>query len=136
MRSREIADGYFINARGVLMVYDTSDRSAFINIRNWFSHIMSKGSPHIQVVLVGHTFKRPSNCELDQTSSNSHTFVTDVEGLELASELGIPYCAVREGDGYVEDVQSAFLRLYQAMGSELEYSRLGTMGLLSYCAVS
>ena len=101
------------------MMYDTSSRTAFINIRNWFSHVMNKGDPHLQVVLVGYT------------ASSSAGVVTDQEGQALAAELDIPYCAVREGAG-VEDVQAAFLRLYQAMGTELEHSR---GGLQDYCAV-
>ena len=40
----------------MLLVYDTSSRSEFINIRNWYSYVSHKGVPHLQVYLASQNF--------------------------------------------------------------------------------
>jgi GTPase SAR1 family protein len=49
MARRRISDAYFVNARGALLLFDTSDRAAFVNSRNWLSHLRNKGGAHMQV---------------------------------------------------------------------------------------
>ncbi|OLL24965.1 GTP-binding protein ypt2 [Neolecta irregularis DAH-3] len=79
-RFRTITTAYYRGAMGILLVYDTTDRKSFDNIRTWFQNVTQHASEDVNKILIG------NKCDWDEKR-----VVSSEEGQQLANELGIPF---------------------------------------------
>lgn len=123
MDSRRILQSYLVNARGALLVYNKANRSAFLSIRNWHSYITHHCDSHMKIVLVAQ-----HRVVLDGEEETE--VVSDQEGKDLAMELGMAFCSIKEGDA--SDVETAFGCLYREMGNDM-----GSLSsIFNFCNIS
>jgi len=81
-RFRVITSSYYRGSKGIMVVYDVSDRESFDHVRMWMQEIEKYASQDDACrVIVG------NKCDLP----NSKRVVTPEEGLMLAEELGVPF---------------------------------------------
>jgi small GTP-binding protein len=80
---------------GIVLVYDLTERSSFMNIENWMNQIREKAEPGTQIVLVAN--------KLDLIQEREFT-----EGRRIADTFGIPFFAVsaKTGEGVSEMFES------------------------------
>ncbi|KAG8976832.1 GTP-binding protein [Tulasnella sp. 425] len=78
-RFRSITTAYYRGAMGILLVYDVTDESSFLNIRSWYSSVKAYASEDVNTILVG------GKCYEDKR------VVTTERGQALADELGIKF---------------------------------------------
>lgn len=79
-RFRTITTSYFRSAQGVILVYDITDRSSLLSIKNWIYQIQLHADVNINKILVG------NKCD-----NISERVISFEEGLELAKEYGIEF---------------------------------------------
>jgi Ras-related protein Rab-8A len=78
-RFRTITTSYFRGAQGILLVYDVTDRSTFMSIRNWISQIQMHADVNVNKILIG------NKCDM------ADRVVTTEEGEALAREYNIHF---------------------------------------------
>lgn len=93
-RFRTITTSYFRGAHGILMVYDVTDRTSFLSIRNWVAQTQMHADVSADYALVG------NKCDCDE----AQRAVAYEEGAALAREFGIRhfYEASAKQDHHVE----------------------------------
>ncbi|CAK8681415.1 unnamed protein product [Clavelina lepadiformis] len=79
-RYRTITKQYYRKGQGVLLVYDITSESSFLNIRKWVSDVSEFGDEHVQTMLVGNKSDREDSRE-----------VSTEQGQKLAHDFGIPF---------------------------------------------
>lgn len=97
---RTITSAYYRGAMGILLVYDVTDDTSFINVRNWMRQIRQCAAAQVCLVLVGN--------KVDMESDRK---ITTEQGEELAAEFGIPFHETSAKSNL--NVQEAFLALSQ-----------------------
>lgn len=81
-RFRSITASYFRKAKGIILMYDVTEKHTYLNIRNWMSTISNSASESVAVLLLANKIdlrevKGPERC------------VPSQEGERLAAEYGI-----------------------------------------------
>ena len=95
---RPVINTYFKGSQGIILVYDITNESSFIAIKNWIEQIREKETNAI-IVLVG------QKCDLMNRE------VSEEKGKELAEELGIEFFEVSAKNDY--NIQELFDYLIQ-----------------------
>ena len=95
---RPVINTYFKGSQGIILVYDITNESSFISIKNWIEQIREKETNAI-IVLVG------QKCDLMNRE------VSEEKGKELAEELGIEFFEVSAKNDY--NIQELFDYLIQ-----------------------
>jgi Ras-related protein Rab-8A len=78
-RFRTITTSYFRGAQGILLVYDVTDRTTFLSIRNWVQQIQMHADVNVNKVLIG------NKCDMPERA------VSTEEGEALAEEYEIMF---------------------------------------------
>eukprot|EP01083_Nonionella_stella_P124451 375768_1 len=101
-RFRTITTSYYGQTNGIMVVYDVSNETSFLNVRNWMSnieqHALNAGfSNGVQKILVGHK------------ADSGNRIISYKRGKDLAHEYQLPFIEVSAKTGY--NVNQAFLCL-------------------------
>ncbi|KAJ3515650.1 hypothetical protein NLJ89_g1626 [Agrocybe chaxingu] len=105
-RFRTITTAYYRGAMGILLVYDVTDERSFNNIRTWHANIEQHASEGVNKILIGN--------KSDWTDKRA---VTEEQGRELASELGIKF--METSAKVNEGVEEAFFTLARDIKTRL-----------------
>eukprot|EP00744_Colponema_vietnamica_P011456 GILI01016117.1.p1 GENE.GILI01016117.1~~GILI01016117.1.p1 ORF type:complete len:219 (+),score=42.58 GILI01016117.1:108-764(+) len=79
-RFRTITPAYYRSAMGVVLVYDITDESTFLNVKYWMKNLEEHASGDICKILIG------NKCDLQE-----RRMVDVARGQALASEYGIKF---------------------------------------------
>ena len=100
-RFRTITTAYYRGAMGILLVYDVSDETSFVNVRNWMRQIDQNAAENVNRVLIGNKCdvdpsERVSCCDSYALESFSYFLysmqkIPTEKGKALAAEYGIKF---------------------------------------------
>uniref|UniRef100_A0A3Q1ERQ9 RAS and EF-hand domain containing 2 n=1 Tax=Acanthochromis polyacanthus TaxID=80966 RepID=A0A3Q1ERQ9_9TELE len=98
-RFRSIARSYFRKAHGILLLYDVSSESSFLNVRAWVDQIRDSADEKIPMCVIGN--KVDLREQLPEGSC-----VSSLHGEKLAKAYGALFCetSAKEGTNVVEAV--------------------------------
>ncbi|KAM9808373.1 ras and EF-hand domain-containing protein [Neosynchiropus ocellatus] len=98
-RFRSIARSYFRKAHGVLLLYDVTSESSFLNVRAWADEIQDCTQDEISMCVIG------NKVDLKESSPDG-SCVSSLLGEKLAKEYGALFCetSAKEGTNVVEAV--------------------------------
>ncbi|XP_056137291.1 ras and EF-hand domain-containing protein [Lampris incognitus] len=98
-RFRSIARSYFRKAHGVLLLYDVTSESSFLNVRAWVDQIQDSTDEHIPMCVIGNKVDLREELPEGSCVSVSH-------GEKLAKAYGALFCetSAKEGTNVVEAV--------------------------------
>ncbi|XP_036400180.1 ras and EF-hand domain-containing protein [Megalops cyprinoides] len=98
-RYRSISRSYFRKAQGVLLLYDVTSETSFLNIRNWMAQIQESAEEHIPMCLIGNKADLRTEQPEDSCVSTAH-------GERLARMYNALFCetSAKEGTNIVEAV--------------------------------
>ncbi|XP_034089518.1 ras and EF-hand domain-containing protein [Gymnodraco acuticeps] len=98
-RFRSIARSYFRKAHGVLLLYDVTSESSFLNVREWVDQIQDSTEEKIPMCVIGN--KVDLREQLPEGSC-----VSTIHGEKLAKTYGALFCetSAKEGTNVVETV--------------------------------
>ena len=100
-RFRTITQTYYQNALGIILSYDITNETSFMNVSNWMKQIKEHAKSDVSIVLVGNKL----DCEDRQISY--------MRGFELASENKIAFFETSALTG--QNVEKAFEHIAQMM---------------------
>ncbi|CAL8355790.1 unnamed protein product [Lota lota] len=97
-RFRCIARSYFRKANGVLLLYDVTSESSFLNVRAWVEQIQESTEGQIPMCIIGN--------KVDLREERPHGCVSTAHGEKLANAYGALFCetSAKEGTNIVEAV--------------------------------
>ncbi|XP_062922596.1 ras and EF-hand domain-containing protein [Mobula hypostoma] len=93
-RFRSIAKSYFRKAHGVLLLYDVTSETSFLNVREWIDEIKNSTDDPIPIILIGN--KIDLRKEMPQAQCNA---VLTAHGEKLAMTYGALFCETSAKDG-------------------------------------
>ncbi|XP_054475464.1 ras and EF-hand domain-containing protein isoform X2 [Anoplopoma fimbria] len=98
-RFRSIARSYFRKAHGVLLLYDVTSESSFLNVREWVDQIQDSTEEKIPMCVIGNKVDLREQLPEGSCVSSSH-------GEKLAKAYGALFCetSAKEGTNVVETV--------------------------------
>ncbi|XP_039989311.1 ras and EF-hand domain-containing protein [Xiphias gladius] len=98
-RFRSIARSYFRKAHGILLLYDVSSESSFLNVRAWVDQIQDSTNEKIPMCVIGNKVDLR-----DQLAEG--LCVSSLHGEKLAKAYGALFCetSAKEGTNVVEAV--------------------------------
>ncbi|XP_078478015.1 ras and EF-hand domain-containing protein-like [Lampetra planeri] len=98
-RFRSIARSYFRKAHGVLLLYDVTSESSFLNVRAWVDQIQDAAEEKIPMCVIGNKVDLREQLPEGRCVSRSH-------GEKLAKAYGALFCetSAKEGTNIVEAV--------------------------------
>ncbi|XP_035497769.1 ras and EF-hand domain-containing protein isoform X2 [Scophthalmus maximus] len=98
-RFRSIARSYFRKAHGVLLLYDVTSESSFLNIRAWVDQIQDSTEEKIPMCVIG------NKVDLREQLAEGRC-VSSLHGEKLAKAYGALFCetSAKEGTNVVEAV--------------------------------
>ncbi|XP_024912061.1 ras and EF-hand domain-containing protein [Cynoglossus semilaevis] len=98
-RFRSIARSYFRKAHGVLLLYDVTSESSFLNVREWVDQIQDSTEETIPMCVIGNKVDLRDECREDRC-------VSTAEGEKLAKAYGALFCetSAKNGTNVVEAV--------------------------------
>ncbi|KAJ8673438.1 hypothetical protein QAD02_004700 [Eretmocerus hayati] len=132
-RFRTITQSYYRSANGVILVYDITKRSTFLNLQRWIDEIRRYTSTHVLLVLVG------NKCDLEDARQVKKSEAEAVCEL-LPEVLHIVETSARENtniDSIFQCLASELKRRHenhQVNADEDETIKLGTGRNLSSCS--
>nr|XP_057932050.1 ras and EF-hand domain-containing protein [Doryrhamphus excisus] len=91
-RFRSIATSYFRKAHGVLLLYDVTSESSFLNIRSWLDQIQDHTGEKVPVCIIGNKVDLREQVPQKRCVSTSH-------GEKLAAAYGALFCETSAKDG-------------------------------------
>ncbi|XP_054631321.1 ras and EF-hand domain-containing protein [Dunckerocampus dactyliophorus] len=91
-RFRSIAMSYFRKAHGVLLLYDVTSESSFLNIRSWLDQIQDHTGEKVPVCIIGNKVDLREQLPQKRCVSSSH-------GEKLATAYGALFCETSAKDG-------------------------------------
>ncbi|KAI6655973.1 Ras-related protein Rab-1A [Oopsacas minuta] len=95
----QLPPSYYRRARGILLVYDITNRDSFDNLRDsWYKEVRRYSEKHTQFILVG------NKCDLE-----SKRAVESSTGKEFADNLNIPFIETSAKENI--NVEQAFVLL-------------------------
>ncbi|XP_061533781.1 ras and EF-hand domain-containing protein [Phycodurus eques] len=98
-RFRSIARFYFRKAHGVLLLYDVTSESSYLNIREWLDQIQNATEDKVPVCIIGNKVDMREQTPAKRCVSTLH-------GEKLATTYGALFCetSAKEGTNVVEAV--------------------------------
>lgn len=132
-RFRTITQSYYRSANGVIIVYDITKRSTFLNLQRWVEEVRRYTSSHVLVVVVG------NKCDLEDSREVEKS---EVQALceYLPEVLEVVETSAKENtniDSIFFCLASELKRRYenrQIIANENEVVRLGSSRDLSSCS--
>lgn len=106
-RYRAITTAYYRGAQGVAIVYDTTSKKSFRNIRTWMRSLEQHAPREISKVLVG------NKCDLD-----SEREVSEDMGRDLADEYGTAFFETSAMTGH--GVDACFMHLARQVKQRMD----------------
>ena len=79
-RFKNIIASYYRGARGILLIYDVTDKESFKNLSNWLIEIEKNASKNVLKVLIG-----------NKTDLEEKRVITYNQGKEFADSYGLKY---------------------------------------------
>ena len=79
-RFRSITRNYYKGAKGILLIFDVTDKETFTHVRDWIERIHEESPEGITICLVGN--------KIDMNESRG---ISNEEGKKIADEFKIPY---------------------------------------------
>ncbi|XP_060933069.1 ras and EF-hand domain-containing protein [Limanda limanda] len=133
-RFRSIARSYFRKAHGVLLLYDVTSESSFLNIRAWVDEIQDLTEEKIPMCVIGN--KVDLREQLPEGSC-----VSSLHGEKLAKQYGALFCetSAKEGTNVVEAVLHLArevkknVNLRRESGSQVKLSQSNPKKTLNDC---
>ncbi|KAL3124495.1 hypothetical protein niasHT_004068 [Heterodera trifolii] len=113
-RFRSITKQYFRKADGVVLMYDVTSESSFLNVRNWIESVKAGVDNESVLCLVGN--------KVDLYPNEHCRTITYQHGKDLAEEYGMLFfeSSAFTGQGIEETMQSLALRLQQREDDQLK----------------
>lgn len=96
-RFRHITETYYKGSKGIILVYDATDRNSFNNVSGWISNIKEHSGSNAELIIVGNKIDLPDKA------------VGEVEMKELSEKYNIKVFEVSAKTG--QNVDSAFFTL-------------------------
>ncbi|XP_034443733.1 ras and EF-hand domain-containing protein [Hippoglossus hippoglossus] len=133
-RFRSIARSYFRKAHGVLLLYDVTSESSFLNIRAWVDEIQDLTEEKIPMCVIG------NKVDLREQLAEGKC-VSSLHGEKLAKAYGALFCetSAKEGTNVVEavlhlarEVKKNF-KLRRESGSQVKLSQSNPKKTLNNC---
>ncbi|XP_028814385.1 ras and EF-hand domain-containing protein isoform X2 [Denticeps clupeoides] len=133
-RFRSIARSYFRKAHGVLLLYDVTSESSFLNVREWMEQIQESTDGNIPTCVIGN--KMDLRAERPEGSC-----VSPVHGEKLAMTYNALFCetSAKEGTNVVEAVLhlarevKKHVKLRRQSGSQVKLSLSSGKKALNNC---
>ncbi|XP_029430934.1 ras and EF-hand domain-containing protein-like [Rhinatrema bivittatum] len=91
-RFRSIAKSYFRKAHGVLLMYDVTSESSFLNVRDWMEEIKNSAERSIPLMVIGNKIDRRAELTESDGVHTSH-------GEKLAMAYNSLFCETSAKDG-------------------------------------
>ncbi|XP_030045504.1 ras and EF-hand domain-containing protein [Microcaecilia unicolor] len=91
-RFRSIAKSYFRKAHGVLLMYDVTSESSFLNVREWMEEIKNSAEKSIPLMVIGNKIDRRAELPDSRGIHTSH-------GEKLAMAYNALFCETSAKDG-------------------------------------
>ena len=97
-RFRLIAKTQYKGSKGIILIYDVTDRKSFDNVSYWINHIKENTENGVEILLVGN--------KIDKLGDRA---VPSEEGAAFAQKSNVPFMETSAKTG--ENVEAAFLQL-------------------------
>jgi small GTP-binding protein len=96
-RFRQLTKNLYKGSKGIILVYDVSDKKTFESVSDWMDHIKTNADMGAEVILVGN--------KIDINNRE----VSSEDGIALAGKYGVPLVETSALNGY--NIETAFLTL-------------------------
>jgi small GTP-binding protein len=103
-RFRQITKNCYKGSKGIMLVYDVSDKKTYESVSDWMDHIKNNADSGAEIILVGNK------------SDITNREVTTEDGIALASKFKVPLFETSALTGY--NVEAAFLKLVQNISNK------------------
>jgi Ras-related protein Rab-8A len=101
-RFRQITKVQYKGSKGIILVYDVTDRKTFESVSSWMDHIKENADDDVEIMLVGN--------KIDMMEKRD---VTKEEGIILAQKFGVSIVETSALTGV--NVEQAFLTIIQTV---------------------
>lgn len=116
-RFRSITKQYFRKADGVIVFYDITMETSYLNIKNWMISVEEGTDDGTAIMIVGN--------KIDLVEDDSHRAVQSQEGKKLAEEYKALYTETSAKTGYnITESMAEFSKMLQVREDELMQSVL------------
>lgn len=116
-RFRSITKQYFRKADGVIVFYDITMETSFLNIKNWMISVEEGTDDGTAIMIVGN--------KIDLVEDDTHRAVQSQEGKKLAEEYKALYSETSAKTGYnIPESMAEFSKMLQVREDELMQSVL------------
>ncbi|XP_022803164.1 uncharacterized protein LOC111340572 isoform X2 [Stylophora pistillata] len=116
-RFRSITKQYFRKADGVIVFYDITMETSFLNIKNWMISVEEGTDDGTAIMIVGN--------KIDLVEDDTHRAVQSQEGKKLAEEYKALYSETSAKTGYnIPESMAEFSKMLQVRKDELMQSVL------------
>ena len=104
---RSLTDDYFKNAKGMILVYDVTQKSTFLALDSWFEKIQEKCIKDVKILLIG-----------NKTDLKSERQVSTEEGINYAKRKGLFFieASAKTNDG--DKVNEGFNMIIAEIGRD------------------
>ncbi|KAJ7547321.1 hypothetical protein O6H91_08G080100 [Diphasiastrum complanatum] len=109
-RFRTITNAYYRGANGIILVYDVTDESSFVNIRNWIKNIEQHAEENVNKILLG------NKADMDE----SKRAVSTARGQALAKDFGLKFFETSAKTS--QNVENSFFTIARDIKQRLEAS--------------
>ncbi|KAH8849557.1 Ras-related protein [Schistosoma japonicum] len=97
-RFRTITSSYYRGAQGIIIVYDVTDKTSFINVKSWLQEIEHYANSTVNRLLVG------NKCDLPKSRA-----VDTVDAMNFAKEHQMPFLETSAKEAI--NVEDAFMEM-------------------------
>jgi small GTP-binding protein len=98
-RFRQITKSQYKGSKGIILIYDVTDRKAFESVSDWMDHIKTNADSGVEIILVGN--------KIDMTNRT----ITEEEGKALSNKYNVQIIETSALTGY--NIEKAFTTLVQ-----------------------
>ena len=85
---KAITKNLFLKAQGILVVYDITDESSFLNLKTWIKTIKEECGSHMPVIIVGNKNDLEDQRTVDKNDAISYAKQLKLEYIECSSKTG------------------------------------------------
>ena len=107
-RFKAVSRQYYKNAEGIILVFDVSNRSSFLQIETWLADLEQNKKKKAQILLVGNKIDLP-NREVDTA-----------EAEEIAEKYGVRYLEVSAKSG--EKIDEIFINILDLLIDNYDFN--------------